>query len=107
MYKNPNLSPEERAADLLSKMTIDEKVKVTVQVENVLVSVSAKECIITPFVKRLRAFKKVNLKKGEKKTVEFTLTDKDFTYIDWDMKTAVNRGAHRILVSDLEAEFDF
>ena len=26
MYKNPNLSPEERAADLLSKMTVDEKI---------------------------------------------------------------------------------
>ena len=26
MDKNPNLSPEERAADLLSKMTIDEKI---------------------------------------------------------------------------------
>ena len=25
MYKNPNLAPEERAKDLLSKMTLDEK----------------------------------------------------------------------------------
>lgn len=107
---------EVKYSDLTAEKTGENEVKVTVSVENVgnydvdenvLVFVSAKECIITPFVKRLRAFKKVNLKKGEKKTVEFTLTDKDFTYIDWDMKTAVNRGAHKILVSDLEAEFDF
>ena len=107
---------ELRYSDLTAEKVGENEVKVTVSVENignydiyesVLLFVSAKECIITPFVKRLRAFKKVELKKGEKKTVEFTLTDKDFTYIDWDMKTAVNRGAHRILISDLEVEFDF
>ena len=95
---------------------MDNEVKVTVGVENIgsydideniLLFVSAKNCIITPFVKRLRAFKKVSLAKGEKKTVEFTLTEKDFTYIDFDMKTAVNRGAHRILIADKEVEFDF
>ena len=103
-------------SDLTAEKVGDNEVKVTVSVENVgkydidesiLLFVSAKECIITPFVKRLRAFRKVNLPVGEKKTVEFTLTEKDFTYIDWDMKTAVNRGAHRILIGNLECEFDF
>lgn len=102
----------ELSAEKISK----NEVKVTVGVENIgsydideniLLFVSAKNCIITPFVKRLRAFKKVSLAKGEKKTVEFTLTEKDFTYIDFDMKTAVNRGAHRILIADKEVEFDF
>ncbi len=107
---------EIKYSDLSAEKVSENEVKVKVSVENigkydidenVLLFVSAKNCIITPFIKRLRAFKKVNLPVGEKKTVEFTLTDKDFTYIDWDMKTAVNRGAHRILIGDLEAEFDF
>ena len=103
-------------SNLTAEKTDENEVKVTVLLENVgkydidenvLLFVSAKECIITPFVKRLRAFKKVNLPVGEKKTVEFTLTAKDFTYIDWDMKIAVNRGAHRILIGNLECEFEF
>ncbi len=103
-------------SDLSAEKVSENEIKVTVSVENtgnydidenILLFVSAKECIVTPFVKRLRAFKKAGLLKGEKKTVEFTLTEKDFTYIDLDMKTAVNRGSHRILISDLEVEFDF
>lgn len=103
-------------SDLSAEKISENEVRVKVTVENVggfdvdenvLLFVSAKNCIVTPFVKRLRAFKKVHLAKGEKKTVEFTLTDKDFTYIDFDMKTATNRGAHKILIGELEFEFDY
>ncbi len=70
--------------------------------ESVLLFVSMMYCPITPFVKKLRKFKKVNLMPGEKKTVDFTLTDEDFTYIDKDMKTVVNEGTHKILIDTLE-----
>jgi len=40
--------------------------------------------VIQP-IKKLRSFNRVSLKKGETKTVNFILTDKDFNY--WDEKT--------------------
>ena len=40
--------------------------------------------VIQP-IKKLRAFNRVSLKKGETKTVNFILTDKDFNF--WDEKT--------------------
>lgn len=107
---------EVRYSNLTAAKTGENEVKVTVDVENiggydidesVLLFVSALYCPVTPFIKRLRNFAKVNLPKNEKKTVEFTLTDKDFTYIDVDMNTAVNRGAHKISVGGLECEIVF
>lgn len=91
------------------------KVDVTVEVENcgkyeidesVLLFVKMIYCPITPFVKKLRAFKKVNLKPSDKKTVSFVLSEEDFTYIDEDMKTAVNRGKHKIIIENLECEVE-
>lgn len=93
-----------------------DEVYVTVDVENkgkyeidesVLLFVKMMHCPITPFVKKLRKFKKVNLKPGDKKQIAFTLSSEDFTYIDKNMKTAVNRGAHKILVDNLECSFEY
>ncbi len=95
----------------LTAEVVNGEVKVKVNVENkgkyeidesVLLFVKMMYCPITPFVKKLRNFTKVNLKPREKKTVEFILTDEDFTYIDHNMKTAVNRGEHKILIDKLE-----
>lgn len=95
----------------LSAEVSDGKVNVKVSVENkgkyeidesVLLFVKMMYCPVTPFVKKLRQFTKVNLKPGDKKKVEFTLTDEDFTYIDLDMKTQVNKGEHKILIDNLE-----
>ena len=93
-----------------------DKVTVSLDVENkgnyeidesVLLFVKMMHCPTTPFVKKLRKFKKVNLKPGDKKRVEFTLDANDFTYIDKNMKTAVNRGKHKVLVENLECSFDY
>ena len=87
----------------------DGKVKVYVKVKNkggydikesVLLFVSARSCPITPFVKRLRSFKKVEIKKGEAKTVSFELTDEDFSYIDENYNQALCRGIHDITIAD-------
>ena len=98
-------------SNLTAKVCENGEVRVKVEVENkgdyeidesVLLFVKMMYCPVTPFVKKLRQFTKVNLKSGEKKTVEFTLTDDDFTYIDLDMKTKVNKGEHKILIDKLE-----
>ncbi|MBR3593387.1 MAG: glycoside hydrolase family 3 C-terminal domain-containing protein [Clostridia bacterium] len=96
---------------LEAKVTDGGKVHVSVCVENkgnfeidesVLLFVRMMYCPTTPFIKKLRKFSKVNLRPGERKTVEFTLSDEDFTYIDENMKTAKNRGEHKIMIADLE-----
>ncbi len=94
----------------LTAQVCGDAVEVSVQVENlgqyeinesVLLFVKMLSCPITPFVKKLRKFQKVRLKPGDKKQVSFTLHAEDFTYIDKDMRTAVNHGEHRIMVEDL------
>jgi beta-glucosidase len=69
--------------------------------------VRATWCPISPFEKRLRKFDKVFLKKGDKKTVEFTLTDEDFSYVDEDYKTVKHNGEHKLLVEGLECIVNF
>ena len=102
-------------SDLSADVLPSGEVKVKVWVENkgeyeidesVLCFVKMMYCPITPFIKKLRRFKKVNLKPGDKKSVEFTLNSEDFTYIDADMKTVVNKGEHKILIDSLECSIN-
>ena len=102
-------------SDLRANVLEDGRVEVFVDVENkggyeidesVLLFVKMLCCPITPFIKKLRNFCKVNLKPGEKKTVEFTLTDEDFTYVDTNMKTVKNVGTHKLLVENLECTIE-
>lgn len=74
--------------------------------ESVLLFVKMLYCPITPFVKKLRQFKKVNLKPSEKKTLCFILTGDDFTYIDEDMKKAQNHGKHLLFIDKLQCEIE-
>ena len=74
--------------------------------ENVLLFVKMKFCPTTPFERQLRKFTKVHLAPGDKKTVEFTLTGEDFTYIDNDMKTCQNKGEHVLFVENLHCEIN-
>ena len=99
----------------LTAENTEDGVKVTVDIENkgnydikesVLLFVSATVCPITPFVKQLKAFDKVLIKKGEKKTVEFLLDDEAFSYIDFDMKTAKNYGEHTISIEKLSVKIN-
>lgn len=100
-------------SDLKAEVNDDKTVDVQVDVantggyeinESVLIFVKMMYCPITPFVKKLRKFKKVNLLPGEKKTVRFRLTGEDFTYIDSNMQTVINTGKHKILTDSLECE---
>ena len=78
--------------DKLQIEKLDEDVKVSVTVKNVgdfdgreVVKLfrSEKEAINQP-IKSLTRFKKITLKKGEEKTVEFILTADDFIHINED-----------------------
>ena len=103
-------------SDLTAKSTGNGKVSVAVTVENtgnygiyesVLLFIRALYSPVPPFVKRLRNFTKVYLNPGEKKTVEFVLTEEDFTYVDLDFKTKVLNGKYKIMVDKEECEIDY
>ena len=102
-------------SDLSAQKKENGNVKVSVSVENtgnydiyesVLLYVKALYAPVTPFVKRLRNFAKVYIKAGEKKTVEFILTQEDFTYVDLNFKTTVLNGQYKILIDKLECDIE-
>ncbi len=72
--------------------------------ESVLLFLSTLVQRTTPMVKKLRAFKRVPLKKGEKKTVELFLNKEDFLYVGVDMKKQASTGRHIVHVGQLSGE---
>ncbi|TRW22753.1 beta-glucosidase [Flavobacterium zepuense] len=60
---------------------------------------------VTPDVKRLRRFEKIDLKPGESKTVTFELNPKDLTYVGRDGKDVLEAGDFEISVDKLKATF--
>ncbi len=103
-------------SNLIAENIGNGQVKVSVNVENtgdydiyesVLLFVRALYSPVTPFVKKLRNFKKVYLKSKEKKTVEFVLTYEDFTYVDLNFKTSVFEGKYKILIENSECEIAY
>lgn len=74
--------------------------------ESVLCYLSAKTQRVTPMVKKLRGFKRVSLKKGEKKTVAFSLKKEDFSFVGLEMKKEIAKGKHTVRIGELTAEIE-
>ena len=55
---------------------------------------------ITPNVKRLRAFEKINLRAAESKTVSFTLDKSDLAFVNEKLKTVTEAGEFDIMIGD-------
>jgi beta-glucosidase len=62
---------------------------------------------ITPFVRRLRAFQKIDLKAGESKTVTFTLDKNDLAFVNADLKTVTEPGDFDVTIGDKKATFSY
>ena len=58
---------------------------------------------ITPDVKRLRRFEKIDLKPGESKTITFTLPLKELAFVNTDNKKILEAGDFKIRVNDLNS----
>lgn len=94
---------------------IDEEYKVCVNVKNtgnvfgkeavLCYTRSLSNILVTPMIKKLRAFTKISLEPNEEKTVTFTLTKEDFSYIGVDMKKTYPTGKVKVIIKDLEKEF--
>lgn len=60
---------------------------------------------VTPDVKRLRRFEKIELKPGESKTVMFELNPADLSYIGRDGKSILEAGDFEVMVQKLKVAF--
>lgn len=88
---------------------------VTVRVANVgrraadevaLLFVSDDVCSVTPFVRRLRGFRRVALAPGESRDVTFAIGFHDLSFIGGDMREAVEPGTFTLSVGGLQAVFE-
>lgn len=61
---------------------------------------------VSPDVKRLKGFQKINLKPGESKTVTFKLSKNDFSFVNNDSKSVVEPGGFEIYINSLKAGFN-
>jgi beta-glucosidase len=61
---------------------------------------------VTPDVKRLRRFEKIELHPGESKTVSFELNPADLSYIGRDGQTILEAGDFEVAVDKLKAQFN-
>ncbi len=62
---------------------------------------------ITPSMKRLRAFQKIDLRAGESKTVTFSLDKNDLAFVNAKMKTVTEPGEFEIMIGDKKAKFAY
>lgn len=60
---------------------------------------------VIPPIKKLRNFKKVNLKVGESKMIEFKLNTDDLSFVNSELKTVTEEGDFEILIGDKKASF--
>ncbi len=97
------------------QLQLNEQLTVSVEVSNTG-KVAGKEVVhlytsdlyasnITPDVKRLRRFEKINLKPGEKQTVTFTLSADDLSYTNRSGKKVTEAGDFEIRIGDQVKKF--
>lgn len=93
---------------------VDDTIGVAIEVRNTsdrdgketVMLFSSQECAsITPPVKRLRAFEKVDIAAGETATVTFQVPVSQLAFVNDDNQRIVEKGAFVMRVDDLEAPF--
>lgn len=62
---------------------------------------------ITPSMKRLRAFQRVALKAGESKTITFSISTADVSFINQQNKRVTEEGKFDVMVGGLKKEFSY
>lgn len=94
----------------------DEILEVSVRVTNrgeragkhaVLLYTSDLYATITPAVKRLRKFTKLELDAGESKVVKFQLMPEDLSFVGLDLKPTTEPGEFRLTIGDQSKEFSY
>ncbi len=62
---------------------------------------------ITPNMKRLRSFKKINLKAGESQTVTFTIDKNDLAFVNAQLKTVTEPGDFEVIIGKKKVKFNY
>jgi len=62
---------------------------------------------ITPSMKRLRAFQKINLKVGESRKVVFTFDKNDLAFVNAQLKTVTEPGEFEVMIGDKKSKFTY
>jgi len=62
-------------------------------------------CRMSPYVERLRGFARVTLQPSGKQTVQFTLDEKDLSFINEQMQPEVEAGSFTVRIDELKAAF--
>lgn len=75
--------------------------------ETVLLYVSDEVASITPEVKRLRAFEKIELQPGQTKTVSFTIDKEKLSFINAQLQRVTEPGDFSVSVGGLKAAFKY
>ncbi|MFA5046716.1 MAG: glycoside hydrolase family 3 C-terminal domain-containing protein, partial [Paludibacter sp.] len=73
--------------------------------EAVLLYLSDLYASLAPDMKRLKGFDKVDLQPGESKTIEFTLTKKELSFVNIENKTIAEPGEFEVKIGDQKARF--
>ncbi|MGZ8508805.1 MAG: glycoside hydrolase family 3 N-terminal domain-containing protein [Chitinophagaceae bacterium] len=60
---------------------------------------------ITPYMKRLRSFQKINLKAGETKKLTFIIDKNDLSFVNAQLKTVTEPGEFEVMIGDKKARF--
>ena len=90
-----------------TRIKFNEKLKITVEVANTgrydgseVVQLYVKDVVgsVTRPVRELKGFERVELKKGEKKTVTFELSSEDLKFYNIDMKNVAEAGDFEVFI---------
>jgi len=106
-YSDLKLSKAEISGDenLQVSVTVTNTGKVAGK-ESVLLYLSDLYASLAPDMKRLKGFEKINLRSGESKTVQFTLTKKEMSFVSIENKTIAEPGVFEIKIGDQKARFE-
>jgi beta-glucosidase len=97
-----------------SAIAANEKITVSVTVKNtgtrdgkevLQLFIADQYASITPDMKRLRGFEKINLKAGESQKVTFTIAPRDIAFVAKDLRWTVEKGDYEVSVGTLKAKF--
>lgn len=95
-------------------LTADNAVEISVKVtntgkragkESVLLFINDMYASITPSVRRLRGFKKIELQPGESQTVKFSVSAEDVAFVGMDNKFITESGDFEVMIGDLKGKF--
>ena len=97
-----------------ARVTSDANVSVAVKVTNVgqragkeVVQLYLSDLVasVTPPGKRLARFAKINLQPGQSQTLTFTLTPRDLSFINADLKPIIEPGDFEVSIGELQSRF--